>query len=50
VTLIGKRLGEPDLLAVGYAIEQGTRARQAPNLETTLASFTRLNHVVPRNP
>ena len=50
MTLIGKRLGEPDLLAVGYAIEQGTRARQAPNLETTLATFKRLHHAVPKNP
>jgi amidase len=50
VALIGKRLGEPDLLAVGYAIEQATRARQAPNLDATLATFKRLNHVVPRNP
>ncbi len=50
VALIGKRLGEPDLLAVGYAIEQATRARQAPNLDATLESFKRLNHVVPKNP
>lgn len=50
VTLIGKRLGEPDLLAVGYAIEQATRARKAPNLEATLATFKRLNHAAPRNP
>jgi amidase len=50
VTLIGKRLGEPDLLAVGYAIEQATRARQPPNLEATLATFKRLNHAVPTKP
>jgi len=50
VTLIGKRLGEPDLLAVGYAIEQTTQARQAPNLEATLATFKRLNHAVPAKP
>lgn len=47
LTLIGKKLGEPDLLAVGYAIEQATRARKAPNLEATLATFKRLNQVVP---
>ncbi|UBF26227.1 hypothetical protein K9N68_32760 [Kovacikia minuta CCNUW1] len=50
VALIGKRLGEPDLLAVGYAIEQATRARKAPNLEVTLAMFKQLNHVVPGKP
>jgi amidase len=50
ITLIGKRLGEPVLLAVGYAIEQATRARKAPNLDATLATFRRLNHAVPRNP
>jgi amidase len=48
ITLIGKRLGEPDLLAVGYAIEQAARARKPPNLETTLATFQRLNQAVPR--
>jgi amidase len=50
ITLIGKRLGEPDLLAVGYAIEQATRARKAPNLDATLATFRQLNHAVPANP
>jgi len=50
VTLIGKRLGEPDLLAVGYAIEQATQARQAPNLAATLATFKRLNHAIPAKP
>jgi amidase len=50
VQLIGKKLGEPDLLAVGYAIEQATHARQSPNLETTLATFKLLNHVIPVNP
>jgi len=50
VTLIGKRLGEPDLLAVGYAIEQATHARQAPDLDATLATFKQLNHVIPASP
>lgn len=49
VTLIGKRLGEPDLLTVGYAIEQATRARKAPNLDATLATFKRLNHATSTN-
>ncbi len=47
LSLIGKRLGEPDLLAVGYAIEQATRARRPPDLESTLATFKRLNHAAP---
>lgn len=50
ITLIGKRLGEPDLLAVGYAIEQATHARKPPNLDATLASFRRLNHATITNP
>ncbi|MBI4783003.1 MAG: amidase [Oscillatoriophycideae cyanobacterium NC_groundwater_1537_Pr4_S-0.65um_50_18] len=45
-TLIGKALGEPDLLAVGYAIEQATQARQAPDLTKTLVTFTDLHHAV----
>lgn len=44
LTIIGKKLGEPDLLAVGYAIEQASRARKPPNLEATMATFKRLNH------
>lgn len=49
VPLIGKRLGEPDLLAVGYAIEEATHARKAPDLEATLATFKRLNQALPGN-
>jgi amidase len=48
VTLIGKALSEPDLLSVGYAIEQATQARQSPHLEETLATFTHLHHAVAR--
>ncbi|HIK46797.1 MAG TPA: amidase [Leptolyngbyaceae cyanobacterium M65_K2018_010] len=44
--LIGKALSEPDLLAVGYAIEQATQARQPPDLEKTLATFANLHHAV----
>ncbi|MDG2617392.1 amidase family protein [Thermoleptolyngbya sichuanensis XZ-Cy5] len=44
--LIGKALSEPDLLAVGYAIEQVTQARQPPDLEKTLATFANLHHAV----
>ena len=47
VTLIGKALGEPALLAVGYAIEQATQARQTPDLDKTLATFPHLHHAVP---
>ena len=46
--LIGRALSEPDLLAVGYAIEQATQARKAPDLEKTLATFVNLHHAVPR--
>lgn len=49
LTLIGKKLGEPDLLAVGYAIERATHVRKPPNLEATLATFKQLNHMVPSN-
>ncbi|MBW4659307.1 MAG: hypothetical protein KME15_11575 [Drouetiella hepatica Uher 2000/2452] len=45
--LIGKALSEPDLLAVGYAIEQATQVRQPPDLDKTLATFTNLHHAVP---
>lgn len=47
VFLIGKALSEPDLLAVGYAIEQATQVRQPPDLEKTLATFANLHHAVP---
>jgi amidase len=47
VALIGRALSEPDLLAVGYAIEQATQARKAPDLERTLATFANLHHAVP---
>lgn len=44
--LIGKALSEPDLLAVGYAIEQATQSRQVPDLDKTLATFANLHHAV----
>ncbi len=50
LTMIGRRLGEPDLLAVGYAIEQATQARQPPDLEATLATFRRLKHATATTP
>ncbi|MEO0406247.1 MAG: amidase family protein [Cyanobacteria bacterium P01_A01_bin.135] len=43
IKLIGRYLGEPDILAVGYAFEQATQGRKAPNLEATLATFANLN-------
>jgi len=36
VTLIGNFLGEPQLLTLGYAYEQATRARREPDLLRTL--------------
>ncbi|MBE9157030.1 amidase [Nodosilinea sp. LEGE 06152] len=47
IFLIGKALSEPDLLAVGYAIEQATQIRQPPDLDKTLATFTNLHHATP---
>ncbi|MCX5931266.1 MAG: amidase family protein [Cyanobacteria bacterium] len=50
LTMIGKKLGEPDLFAIGYAIEQAFRARRPPNLDATLTTFKRLNHAAATNP
>jgi amidase len=50
LTMIGKKLGEPELLAVGYAIEQAFRARKPPNLDATLETFKRLNHAAATMP
>ncbi|HRX05034.1 MAG TPA: hypothetical protein P5148_17930 [Anaerolineae bacterium] len=33
ITMISDYLGEPDLIAVGYALEQATGARKSPELE-----------------
>jgi len=40
-------LGEPELIAVAYAIEQAAQARVAPNLEATLSTFADLQMAVP---
>lgn len=47
LTLIGKFLGEPDLLAVGYAYEAATQARVAPDLEAAIATFASANQATP---
>jgi amidase len=39
VTMLGDFLGEDRLLTIGYAYEQATRARVAPDLERTLAEI-----------
>jgi len=39
IVLSGDYLSEPKLIAVGYAYEQATQARQEPDLETTMASI-----------
>lgn len=39
ITLIGNFLGEPQLLTIGYAYEQVTRARREPDLARTLAQI-----------
>ncbi|CAA9589380.1 hypothetical protein AVDCRST_MAG81-4676 [uncultured Synechococcales cyanobacterium] len=48
--LIDKYLDEPKLLALGYAIAQATRARKPPNLDATLATFTKLSQAAPKSP
>lgn len=40
---VGGFLSEPQLLAVGYAFEQATNARVAPNLEATMALIEALD-------
>lgn len=35
ITLVADYLGEPKLIAVGYALEQAAQARKAPDLEAT---------------
>lgn len=37
--LVGTYLSEPTLLAIGYALEQATKARRQPDLEATLKSI-----------
>jgi amidase len=37
VTFMGRAYSEADLLAMGYAFEQATRARKAPRFIPTLA-------------
>jgi heat shock protein HslJ len=39
---VGPRLSEPQLLAVGYAYEQGAQARVAPDLEAAMALIAEL--------
>ncbi len=36
ITLVADYLGEPSLIAVGYALEQAEQARKAPDLEATM--------------
>ncbi|BAZ37014.1 putative amidase [Calothrix sp. NIES-4101] len=47
IKFVGRYLGEADILAVGYAYEQATRIRKTPNLDATIATFTKINHSVP---
>ena len=39
ITLIGDFLGEDRLITIGYAFEQATRAREAPDLERTIEAI-----------
>ncbi|MEH1947221.1 MAG: hypothetical protein V7K77_09715 [Nostoc sp.] len=48
IKLVGRYLGESDIIAVGYAYEQATLARKAPNLNATIATFKNLNQAVPK--
>jgi amidase len=38
LTFMGRAYSEPDLIAFGYALEQLTRARKAPEFKATLAA------------
>ncbi|MCB9160681.1 MAG: amidase [Caldilineaceae bacterium] len=43
LVLVGRYLAEPQLLAVGYAYEQATQARVAPDLDATTAQIEALS-------
>ena len=43
ITLIGDFLSEDKLIAIGYAYEQATQARQAPDLEQTIGEIEALS-------
>ncbi|MEZ4558163.1 MAG: amidase family protein, partial [Caldilineaceae bacterium] len=43
LVLVGRYLAEPQLLAVGYAYEQATQARVAPDLDATTAQIKALS-------
>ena len=42
ITMISDFLGEPNLIAVGFAVEQAIQARVEPNLSATLAEIEAL--------
>ena len=42
IRMIADYLGEPKLIAVGYAFEQATKARRAPDLEATMEQIEAL--------
>ena len=48
VVFTGLRLSEPQLLAVGYAYEQASQARVAPDLEATMALLADISWTPPR--
>jgi amidase len=45
--LMADFLGEPALIAAGYAYEQTTQVRRTPELDATIASFEELNNANP---
>jgi amidase len=47
VLLMGDYLGEPELIAAAYAIEQATQARQAPDLDAVIETFEGLTLATP---
>jgi amidase len=43
ITMVADYLGEPNLIAVGYALEQASKARRAPDLEATIEQITAIS-------
>jgi amidase len=45
ITLVADYLGEPNLIAVGYALEQATQARKAPDLGKSQSDYTPVSSI-----
>jgi amidase len=47
IKFVGRYLGDADVIAVGYAYEQKTQIRKAPDLDATIATFKNLKQAIP---